>query len=495
MIQKCYLTCCLLFLFSVGFSQNWQPFAIGESHHFRSDTANFPDRSVRIDSIRGNAFDSIWHFNRMWKTVGWDSAYIDQPNFSQRSLRVKPNGLFQLFDPGNIALYCWADSGDSWRIDTVQNLVGTVVQVYADSVLGEPDSLKLIILTGGDSLLLSKDHGLVHWPAVLGPQAYTLAGIQERHLGDTMPGFDGFFRYRPGNEYYWKSWWFQQDTPPYSTQYDWETKMVIDSVRRDSTGLTVNYSAVQRTYFQGSHVGFGSTFTSSFHLADTIGGLVSRSHGEAVPFEFCLVPYDFRRPCFNPGPGVYLGFQNIGVNTWMSTEYSRASDTTFLKLGPNVGNWVFVYSEIGPSVVNSQPLWIQQEAEFTEGLGVTYVNWQDFETASFYRLVGHIIEGDTVGTIWTDSVLLGVNHVALPANVKVHPNPATDLMHFEWRAEASQTASVQIADALGRIVISESQAHDGIWSGSVDVSKLPAGIYVLTLHSGEGQVSRRIVVE
>jgi hypothetical protein len=69
------------------------------------------------------------------------------------------------------------------------------------------------------------------------------------------------------------------------------------------------------------------------------------------------------------------------------------------------------------------------------------------------------------------------------------------MLRFEWNVSATEAASVQISDALGRTVISESHAHDGNWIGTVDVSLLPAGVYMLSLESGEAKLSRRIVVE
>ncbi len=92
------------------------------------------------------------------------------------------------------------------------------------------------------------------------------------------------------------------------------------------------------------------------------------------------------------------------------------------------------------------------------------------------------------------SCFVGVEN-AFAANLKVFPNPAQDVVSFEWSVGSADTGNFQIFDGLGRMVLEQQTIHDGNWTESVNVSVLPAGIYVLTLNSGDQHAARRLVVE
>ena len=480
----------MLVIFGSCYGQNWEPFTLGETHHFSSDASNFPDRSIRVDSVRGNLADSVWHFNRVFEEYNNDTSYVNRAQFCERSLRVHPNGHYQFFDPGNIAVYSLANMGATWLLDSTQNLTGTVVGIYADSVLGEPDSLKVIEITGGDSLILSKLHGLVKWPDTLGPQAYTLVGIQERHLGDTLPGFDGFFKYKAGDEYYWDSRYYQGDQPPIFTQNDIRTKMTIDSARRDSVGLHVFTSLVQRWYYQGNSTGFGQVHTHAFIIRDTMG-LVNRTHNEAFRFEDCLLPYDFDNAFRWAETGPAGNRWNHGLyEAWTSNQYSRSNDTTYLKIGPEGGNGVLVFFDIGFPAVSSTVNWVTQEVELTEGLGVTNVRWQDFETSANYRMVGHIIDDDTVGTTWTESYLLGLEDDVFATQWQVFPNPAKDQANIV--IDSDEQATMRIMSLTGQELMRKSIENG---KAIFDVDAFPAGLYLVELQIGAQRDFQKLLIE
>jgi hypothetical protein len=107
----------------------------------------------------------------------------------------------------------------------------------------------------------------------------------------------------------------------------------------------------------------------------------------------------------------------------------------------------------------------------------------------FYTLVlfdgagcnyGFVFEvGITVGTGTPGSAFTGV----------VRPNPAQDILYLDL-STPEQVASVQLTDALGRVVYSSDQ-----WMPSISVAHLPEGVYYLMIRQARGAVfSEKVVV-
>ena len=190
------------------FAQNWRPISLGETHHFRSDTAQyFPDRSIRVDSVTGSLVDSVYFLTNYLELLSPNTAALNRHGFCQHTMHVRPDGWYQFEGPGNLAVQATASLNDAWLLDSIQSLSATVEGVWQGTVLGQVDSLKLIRLTGGDSLILSKDHGIVEWPAALGSGHFQLVGLQEQQLGERYPTFDEWFPYQVGQQFFWDSYY------------------------------------------------------------------------------------------------------------------------------------------------------------------------------------------------------------------------------------------------------------------------------------------------
>ncbi len=118
----------------------------------------------------------------------------------------------------------------------------------------------------------------------------------------------------------------------------------------------------------------------------------------------------------------------------------------------------------------------------------------------------------TNGTTWTDintatlnsrlavnvglSTVTATRNEALAAAVSVAPNPAHQRFTLGVPAGSLRTASATLANTLGQVVATR-QLNLPAAGGSTDfdVSRLAAGIYTLTLQSGNDLVVKRVVVE
>ena len=78
--------------------------------------------------------------------------------------------------------------------------------------------------------------------------------------------------------------------------------------------------------------------------------------------------------------------------------------------------------------------------------------------------------------------------------IKVYPNPSKDFIYVEIPEFAKGVFSLKINDLMGRI-LSESEIRGGQKTYSVDVQKLPQGIYFLHAEQGDKRLVKKIVKE
>ena len=84
---------------------------------------------------------------------------------------------------------------------------------------------------------------------------------------------------------------------------------------------------------------------------------------------------------------------------------------------------------------------------------------------------------------------------ALSAGLRLWPNPATSTLSLARPAALPGPATVQVLDALGRLVLAPVALPAGPQPLTLDVAALPAGVYVLRLLTQQGPLNRRFVKE
>lgn len=87
-----------------------------------------------------------------------------------------------------------------------------------------------------------------------------------------------------------------------------------------------------------------------------------------------------------------------------------------------------------------------------------------------------------------DTVAAGIAKNELPApTLTVYPNPAQQLVEFESTYETAGTWNYELLDAAGRLLISRRSAVvPGKNKASIDLSRMPAGMYLLKITVSQG---------
>lgn len=470
---------------------------LGETHHFRSDTANFfPDRSIRVDSMTALPGDSVLYLTRYLEELGPGQAVANRPGFCQREMHLLPNGWYQFTDPGNIAVHAVAALNDAWLLDSNQAITATVERIWSGTVLGQPDSLKLLRLTGGDSLILSQNHGIVEWPAVLGAGHFQLVGLQQQALGDRYPTFDEWFPYQVGQTFFWDAHYSIWDG--YINDYYGHIKLEVQSVVRDSVGVQASGTVTREIgiSINGNPLSWSPVYTYPgvlFTIYDHAESAFGQLHKEAwrqpdsILVYYNEQLYDLRRVDMAPQ---YLAqnAQAMLFNTISKVELSQDGPARVLDIGKINGMTPGSY-ELGGSDTLNAMLWDGCEFRIRSGLGLEHVKHQGIDDGGYANLVGYITAtGDTVGSVWRTWFIVGTDD-ATALNVQVFPNPAVARTSVQWPSAAAW--SLELLDAQG-VQVREEQGSGKAYE--LDVAGLPAGIYLLRMHQGGISGNRRLVI-
>ena len=94
--------------------------------------------------------------------------------------------------------------------------------------------------------------------------------------------------------------------------------------------------------------------------------------------------------------------------------------------------------------------------------------------------------GETVDSTGCIEILLSVDDEILDNSLKIYPNPTTNILTIE--SKNSAISKVEIYTILGEKIKEVTSNF-----GSITTDKLPKGIYIIRIYSGESSIIRKII--
>jgi len=192
-----FLTGLLIFFTVPAIGQQWRPLTSNEKFNFRIDTASFISNSIWVDSVKIQNGDSVFYLNRVvtqcdtCSNPNW--RLCNQSQFLQKKMIQNSGGLYIFQEPGKYCLKNLALLNESWLFDSTSNITALVVNKSHEMIFNVYDSIKTILLSNGDTIRLSKNHGILEFPDFNLDQSYHLEGIEGRNIGIVIPKFADFF--------------------------------------------------------------------------------------------------------------------------------------------------------------------------------------------------------------------------------------------------------------------------------------------------------------
>ncbi len=489
-MKKIVLLFCF-FGFQLAYSQNWSIINTTDKFNFRLDGDNIISSTVWVDSIQTNGNDSIYFMNRvvcdscivivngpMW---GSDSCYGSKnaPTFLQRTIHFK-DSVYNLVDTGNIIILPFSNLNDIWLYDSVWNVNAQVVDVKVDSVFSSIDSVKVILLSTGDTIEISKNNGILVFPFSYGSGIhYRLVGIEGRNVGEMVPKFHDFFNFDIGDRFEYHI------DGGYPECHYWEIKQYTVT-SKNVIGDTIRYDiSVIKERMETPHSWMGGCAGYWYgRYNDVIEFIDSASHLTNL---YNLQSYHIGYDLWNMLPCVYSDSSFDGVR--MSLDGNNIISKSFGFVTLSSGNYAF-YSQINH---NSDTLLISQfphHATYKVGLGQTeHMVSSCFEGGESGYLAAYTKGNTTVG-VFSDStaILLNANNMK-EYSTGVYPNPVNDKLFIHQTKHGN--LQVNIYNSYGALV---KEKNTFSISDFIQVDDLPEGIYFVNSVSDNSSETMRILI-
>ncbi len=470
-MKKIFTILGLLIAFTIH-AQNWSPILTSQKMNYQHSDSAYITNTIWVDSVEIDNNDSLFYLNRIVKDVPDNPEIVlrNQAQFLSKTLIKQEGGVYLCTDPFDYLLLTKAGSGDTWNF--TNSISAEVTNITQDDVFGIQDSVKTISLSDGNEIRLSKNFGIIKFPDFENGGYYELVGIQDTELGESVPGFWEIYDFEVGDVFQLN----RQESSGMGS-YNFTEKIRIDSKEVLSTGFDYYtyiirsgeyYDPVSNEYYQLIY-----DYYSDFYFLDSTSIAEDSFNNELVKLaDISETPDIFysRTKFFLDSLGI--PYRSIGNNT---------------QNGSNPHN---LYQEQSPEndTLLSNNIWIDEGLvyiEFQQNLGVVYYDYYADEASDDYHMEGYIINGDTIGIITPDSILLlvGIKDITINNNIFIlYPNPCKNKVNFKTNAEEiAFPIKLELRNIHGLIV---KETLISTKEGQVDISQISEGIYFYTIKSG-----------
>jgi len=484
------LTGLLFFISGMINGQQWRPLTPGEKFNYRIDSAGYISNSIWVDSVRIENGDSVFFLNRVVTSCDTCSTWYtytfwrlcNQHQFLEKKMIRKTGGLYVFQDPGKYNLKTIAPLNASWIFDSVANITAQIINIDQQLIFGVYDSVKTIYLSTGDTILLSKSHGILKFPDLTLGQHYHLEGIEGRNAGIAVPKFVDFFNFNSGDvfQYYYDSY-------NYGIQSGYGGLKKVTITSRDSSAGYYAYEATVISCNWPQYMGFHGD-TAHFYEMDTLVFQDSATH-------FCNY---YPLQIMENQVDIYFGGPN---STIMAITKDTNQMITKAFGGGNSENPLPAPYIHGNSQTPPLPYEVLVPAgyfyyirEYKTGLGLTKDNYMVFEATGDYELIGYIKNGDTTGLVYPDDVILETIPENDPGSrIKVFPNPANDKVSILFDETPKDPVRIELYSPEGSLILKEfSENH--LKKVEINVNFLRRGIYYIRIYMNDRSFHKKLII-
>jgi len=479
---------CFLFHHTICESQNWSPITPQEKFNYQVDNATYISNTLWVDSIEVINADTVFHLNKIvadcfecpWQFDKYTEYKLaNQSQFMQHTITNKGEGIYEFSGNKHFILETKSQLGASWNFDSLNNITATIVDLSELALFGAMDSVKVIETSNGDSIWLSKNHGIVQFNE--GDLTYELKGIEERGIGEHVPNFWDIYNFDVGDVFQYK-----------------HTEGGFDGVDFWEYTTLEKYTILSKTVeadkyiYETFRVYTGSNNGTSDHSIEFI-----QSSNDAAYTEFynrSLVNYvDIDNYELCGPPKSFMGIYKDSIDQRVIKKTGNPFNYEYDKLV----SYDFQDYDFQSQIPISDTL-IRESCshffyhEYKEGVGLVFSRISGFEWGKDSELLGYVKGTDTIGTVWSDEeILLSTqNVIEHQHSFQLYPNPISNGI-LNMKSIPSQALSIKIFDLNGKMVLNH---FDFISDAEIDLSHLSAGIYFVRISNNEIVETRKIIV-
>ncbi len=457
-------------------AQNWRPILPDEKMNYQHSDSSYISNTIWVDSVETVADNLIYHLDRIVKDVPDNPEIVlrNQPQFLLKQVEVIGEGIYTFSYPGEFTIKTLANTGENWIFNPENNITAEVSSISIEDIFGVQDSVKYISLSDGNEIRLSKSFGILKFADFENGGNYQLMGIQDTDYGESVPDFWDIFNFEVGDI-------FQRYTlEEWSYYYHWRiNKLQIVSKEINTNGVTYIADGIEMGDENAAHYAFLYTGELIYNFTD---------YPLANAFNNELIDLSDLPCCWDNGYysrlTIYRDSNNF-INKHWGVHLNQDHGDIFYQ-----SNFSSDILTILPSI--AEVFFMPHGVTYTESLGQSMEYYNDFSESEIkYFWMGFIKNGDTVGTITPDSLLLtGINNLNnVNSAVLVYPNPAYKLVTFRF-TELNKTIdhiNIEIHNLQGQVLMQQTGVKNEIVT--LNVESLEPGIYFYTIKS------RKIVVQ
>ena len=501
------LFCVILLLITNSFlvslkAQNWSPVSVGKTYHYSCDTTN-TIFSLWADSLHVNGQDTTYYLNRLilpCDTCNWPyyqnyfgSTNVtlmirNQPFFLKRELKVLNNGIFVMISPDTLVFDKNVAVSNSWIFDSFPNTQATVIFKNYGDVLGVPDSLMGVVINTNDTIILSKNYGIVKWPCIPG-NYFRLMGVEGNDtVGYSVPDSSDIYDFHIGDSFYYEDWQLWPDR-----DYNNQICVKIDSLYY--SGITKKYRC--QFYEMGHLNDYGWNIHTWWDNGDTSNcdilihnciGINSEFSLENFPIEYCRSHQDTMLCPMNISTPYYSVFKLYFDNNRTVFEQLPLK---YISLSDNYG-FPSVFSDIliNNDIMDIHHILIKEK----QGLIENRNHLGSIDAISWGRVVSvQVINGDTISVPNLICSYLNINNPNNKSSLIIFPNPTNG----EFNITGIDNGVIEVYSLVGEKVYSEKIENGS--SETTSTIHLPKGIcsgmYIVKIISGEEQFSSKLLLK
>ncbi len=165
-------------------AQNWSPILVDEKMNFQHSDSSYISHTIWADSAETVGADVIYHLNRIVKDVPDNPEIVlrNQPQFLLKEMTKQEAGIYIFDYPDEFTIKALADIGETWMFSEQMNITAEVTSAYQENIFGTSDSLKVISLSDGNEIRLSKNFGILKFPDFENGGGYDLGRNSEHRI-------------------------------------------------------------------------------------------------------------------------------------------------------------------------------------------------------------------------------------------------------------------------------------------------------------------------
>lgn len=498
----------ILFLLALTFSvtaQNWNAFNKEYRYNYIYDYNALVTNVLFTDSVKTIGSDTIYYMNRIGVECSGSCPTIttaitttatvivpNMPQFLQKTIIKTANGIIQLKDTGNWVIKPTCTLTETWMFDSVSSKTAQCVNISTLTIFSVVDSVKTIIADGTDTILLSKQFGLIQFPNMYGKNKYyRLTGIENASsydqtalYGYKVPNAWDFYNYDIGDKFcrQGSNQWVAGASNAGGSSWNRET-IILNKTFQPGVGFSYTVTENQQTS-SWTLTNAGTTSSSSFTSTTSVLNYTLNSKlTENVMYPGQIIQY---LPNFQPNDHINIikyGTDNYGK----FYKYHGPPCNTYTNAAlPNANTYISFKKNSGYLVPDSYPY----TGCFGVNLGVVGYYLSTF--ASWGReCMTCAVKGGTL-YLGAETNLVGISeNKLLEKNIFIYPNPTSQNITIESNGMTFDL--IEVCNVLGQKILSKEL--ENLTKSELILTELNAGIYFLKVYSKGKQIKVEKIIK